>query len=175
MHSLKLQFIPALILLAVMSWANPASAAEAPAEAAPDFSLPTDRGSLRLADLRGKVVYLDFWASWCSPCRSTFPWMNEMQTRYGDQGLVIVAVNVDKDKAPANEFLAQLPAKFTIAYDPQGSVAGLYQIIGMPSSFLIDRDGKIQHSHSGFREKDKAGLESQIRQLVNKTPNPQPK
>jgi cytochrome c biogenesis protein CcmG/thiol:disulfide interchange protein DsbE len=175
MHSLNIKSILALILWVVMSLANPVSAADAPAETAPDFSLPTDHSSLRLSDLRGKVVYLDFWASWCGPCRSTFPWMNDIQARYGDQGLVIVAVNVDKDKALASQFLAQLPAKFTIAYDPQGSVAGMYKIIGMPSSFLIDRDGKIQLVHPGFREKDKAELESQIRQLVSKTPNPQPK
>ena len=163
-----------LIVVAGISLAQPAVATDVQAVAAPDFSLPVDRGQLHLAELRGKVVYLDFWASWCSPCRSSFPWMNEMQARYGDKGLVTVAVNVDKDKAPAKEFLAQLPAKFTIAYDPQGSVASMYQIIGMPSSFLIDRDGKIQYSHAGFREKDKADLESQIRQLVSQSPNPQP-
>lgn len=172
MHSLKTHPVLSLILWAVISLTNPVSAAEAPAGAAPDFSLPFDRGQLHLADFRGKVVYLDFWASWCGPCRSSFPWMNEMQARYGDKGLVIVAVNVDKNRALANEFLAQLPAKFTVAYDPQGSVASLYQIIGMPTSFLIDRDGKNQYSHQGFREKDKADLESRIRQMVNKTPNP---
>lgn len=145
-----------------------AATALAQAASVPDFSLASDHGPVRLADLRGKTVYLDFWASWCSPCRSSFPWMNAMQARYADKGLVIVAVNLDKDKALAQTFLAQMPAKFTVAYDPEGAVAKQFQVKGMPSSFVIDRDGEVQATHVGFRDKDKAELESQIQRLVTR-------
>ena len=136
------------------------------AEKAADFTLRTNTGTLQLKDLRGKVVYLDFWASWCGPCRKSFPWMNAMQARYGSQDFVVVAVNVDKDSALAQRFLAEYPAKFTVAYDPDGSIASHYQVKGMPSSYLIDREGKLRASHIGFREKDKPALESTIESLV---------
>ena len=135
--------------------------------AAPDFTLEDmDEEKHSFRDLRGKVVYLDFWASWCGPCRKSFPWMNAMQARYGSQDFVVVAVNVDKDAALAQRFLAEYPAKFTVAYDPDGSIAAMYQVKGMPSSYLIDREGKLRASHIGFREKDKPVLESRIESLV---------
>lgn len=156
----RMRGLATFALLAAISLAQAASA--------PDFSVATDRGPVRLADLRGKIVYLDFWASWCSPCRSSFPWMNEMQARYADKGLAIVAVNLDKDPALAQAFLAQTPAKFTVAYDTAGTVAKLFGVKGMPSSFMIDRDGEVRASHIGFRDKDKAELESQIQRLVTR-------
>jgi len=136
------------------------------ADEAADFTLRTDSGTLQLKDLRGKVVYLDFWASWCDPCRKSFPWMNEMQARYADKDVVIIAVNVDKETAAARKFLAEYPAGFTVAYDPEGSTAAVYQVKGMPSSYLIDRDGNLQASHIGFREKDQPVLESKIKALA---------
>ena len=166
MHRVKVNSILISILLTGMTVVHIAGAAESHTKAAPTFILPMESGQVRLADLYGKVVYLDFWASWCGPCRSSFPWMNEMQTRYGGQGLVIVAINLDKDKSLADRFLVQLPAKFNVAFDPYGTIAGQYQIIGMPTSFLIDRNGNIHQRHTGFRDKDKADLELQIRQLI---------
>lgn len=135
------------------------------AEPAPPFTLPTDSGDVQLSDLHGKVVYLDFWATWCAPCRKSFPWFNEIMSRYKDRGLVIVAVNMDKDRADVEKFLKKYPANFTIAYDPEGDVATKYNVIGMPSSYLIGRDGEIALSHVGFREKDKSPLESAIKSL----------
>ncbi|MEQ1883345.1 MAG: TlpA disulfide reductase family protein, partial [Burkholderiales bacterium] len=131
-----------------------AAAADQNTFPAADFSLPTDTGSVRLADLRGKVVYVDFWASWCVPCRASFPWMNDMKAKYGDKGLVIIAINLDKEREMAKKFLAKLPAQFTIAYDPDWTVAGQYKVSGVPSSYLIDRSGKMRSTHLGFREKD---------------------
>jgi thiol-disulfide isomerase/thioredoxin len=133
------------------------------AETAPNFELPTNNGTLTLADLKGKVVYLDFWASWCPPCRQSFPWMDEMERRYGRQGLTVVAVNLDKDRDLAAKFLNEVPAHFTVAYDQRGAVAESYHVPGMPSSFIIDRNGKIQEVHIGFREDDSSELEESLR------------
>jgi peroxiredoxin len=129
---------------------------------APDFSLKTDSGTITLKELQGKVVYLDFWASWCVPCRKSFPWMNAMHEKYSDKGLVILAINLDKEAKLVAKFLKQYPAKFKIAYDPSGKSAEAYKVLGMPSSYIIDRKGNIVETHVGFREKDKVDLENKI-------------
>jgi len=156
--------IPRLLVTAALAlgFAGVAPAADP----APDFSLPTATGVIKLQSLRGKTVYLDFWASWCGPCRKSFPWMNEMRRRYADRGLVIVTVNVDKDRKLADRFLEEYPADFTVAYDPEGKVASTYKVKGMPSSYLIDRAGYIRYRHIGFREAAKAEIESQIESLL---------
>lgn len=99
---------------------------------------------------QGQVIYLDFWASWCVPCRRSFPWMNEMKARFHDKGLTIIAVNLDKQTGQAEKFLEQYPAQFDLLFDPQNTLAKHYQIPGMPSSLLIDRNGQIIKAHSGF-------------------------
>lgn len=136
--------------------------------AAPDLKLPTIDGTVQLSALKGEVVYLDFWASWCLPCKKSFPWMERMQQRYGEQGFKIVAVNLDKDKALADEFLKQKDVSFTVAFDASGSSASKYKLRGMPSSYLIGRDGKVHASHIGFRDKDKDKLEQAVKTLLNK-------
>lgn len=128
-----------------------------------DFELPGRDGPVRLADLRGRVVLLDFWASWCAPCRLSFPWMERMQAQYGPQGLRVVAINVDARRADADRFLAGASAQFAIAFDPQGDTPRAYGIRAMPSSFLIGVDGRVLHAHAGFRESDKPDLEQRIR------------
>ena len=133
---------------------------------APDFELPTEAGSIVLQNQQGQVVYLDFWASWCKPCRKSFPWMNAMQAKYHARGLQIIAVNVDADPQEAKRFLEKYPAEFIVAYDAAGKVASQYQVKGMPSAYLIDRQGNIHKLHIGFREEDKAAMESLIQQLL---------
>lgn len=141
-------------------------AALAAVQDAPAIKLPTAEGQVDLASLQGKVVYLDFWASWCKPCKSSFPWMYEMKQTYKDQGLEVLAVNLDKDKSLADEFLRGMDVNFIIAFDDEGDSATAYQLRGMPSSYLIGRDGKLYASHIGFREKDKAKMEEAIKQLL---------
>jgi len=133
---------------------------------APEIHLPVIDGEVDLAKLEGKVVYLDFWASWCDPCRDSFPWMAEMKEKYGTQGLEIVAVNLDKERALADKFLNNLNVNFVVAFDASGDSAEKYGLRGMPGSYLIGRDGNIQASHLGFTDKDKAKLEAAIKVLL---------
>jgi thiol-disulfide isomerase/thioredoxin len=136
-------------------------------EGAPAFSLATSRGdTVTLDKLRGQVVYVDFWASWCGPCKRSFPWMNELAQRYGDKGFTIVAVNVDKKREDAERFLAQVPAQFTVVYDAAGATPAAYAAKAMPSSYLIDRSGKVVMIEQGFRDEQKAAVETRIRDLL---------
>lgn len=135
-------------------------------DASPAFELPGDAASVKLSSFKGKVVYVDFWASWCGPCRQSFPWLNEMQAKYGSKGFQIVGINVDANTADAKSFLANLPAKFVVAYDDKGVTPKAYGIKGMPSSVLIDGNGKVILQHTGFRDSDRAQLEQAIQQAL---------
>jgi thiol-disulfide isomerase/thioredoxin len=154
-----------LAAASLFSASAPALAVQ-PGSVAPAVVLPSDGGQIDLAAYRGKVVYLDFWASWCGPCKQSFPWMNTIQSRYADKGLVIVAVNVDPGRDDALAFLRQVPARFKIAYDPKGQVAQQYAIKGMPSSFLIGRDGKVLSTHTGFNANAREQLERAVEQAL---------
>jgi cytochrome c biogenesis protein CcmG, thiol:disulfide interchange protein DsbE len=127
---------------------------------------PVYASSLDLTNLGGRVVYLDFWASWCGPCRQSFPWMEILKSTYGAQGLEIVTVNLDRDRADADKFLKQLHPTFDVRFDPKGELAELYKIQGMPSSVLIDRHGVTRFTHVGFRPVDGPLYEAQVRQLL---------
>jgi cytochrome c biogenesis protein CcmG, thiol:disulfide interchange protein DsbE len=127
---------------------------------------PVYASSLDLTNLGGRVVYLDFWASWCGPCRQSFPWMEILKSTYGAQGLEIITVNLDRDRADADKFLKQLHPTFDVRFDPKGEFAELYKIQGMPSSVLIDRHGVTRFTHVGFRPVDGPLYEAQVRQLL---------
>ncbi|MBV2129092.1 TlpA family protein disulfide reductase [Arsukibacterium indicum] len=119
-----------------------------------------------MQQLKGQVVLVDFWASWCAPCRKSFPWLNTMQQRYGSDGLLVLAVNEDSERNDASRFLQQVPARFAVLYDLNGAVAEQYQLPGMPSSYLIDKKGQIRYRHIGFKHADNADYEAKIRQLL---------
>ncbi|MGB5276102.1 MAG: TlpA disulfide reductase family protein [Gammaproteobacteria bacterium] len=136
------------------------------ASKAPPFELPSDSGQFSLEQYRKQVVYVDFWASWCVPCRHAFPWLNEMQARYGEDGFKIIAINLDKDKTMAQKFLKLIPASFEVAYDPEGTVADLYKLKVMPSSYLIDQEGNLIHKHKGFKPSDGDRMEDMIKKLL---------
>ena len=136
-------------------------------EKAPDFQLPKlDGEKIQLSDLRGQVVYVDFWATWCPPCRESFPWMESMHQHYQDLGLQIVAISLDQKSDLIASFLKSHHASFTILQDKEGSVAESFNVKGMPSSYLVDRKGNIRLKHAGFNDGDKADLESHIKQLL---------
>ena len=138
---------------------------------APDFERVDRKDqSVKLSNYLGKVVYLDFWASWCVPCRETFPFMNQLQEKYGKDGFEVVAVNIDTKKGDADRFLAQFPAHFTVLFDPKRGVAKTYALKGMPTAFLIDRAGNVVSTHLGF-QKDRAGeLEAHIAKALADSP-----
>ena len=120
-------------------------------------------GELNLEKHGGKVVLLDFWASWCVPCRRSFPWMNEMQEKYAQEGLVIIAVNVDREVENAAAFLAEYPAEFEVIYDPDAALAKEYKIQVMPSSIIFGRDGASIDRHTGFKVKKQDEYEAVLR------------
>lgn len=130
--------------------------------ATPNIPLKFSNTTQKLSDYKGKLVYLDFWASWCIPCRKSFPWMNKIHEKYQKQGLEVIAVNLDKDSQLVSQFLKKYPALFKIAYDSSGNTAEQFHVKGMPTSFLISRDGKLISVHMGFRKKDMAKLENLI-------------
>ena len=124
---------------------------------------------LDLTRHRGKVVIVDFWASWCKPCRQSIPWLNELRGRYGAQGLVIIGVNVDAERSEADRFLREVPIEFDVVYDPEGALAEQFKVQGMPSSFLFDRQGKLVRSYLGFRQNRRAEHETEIQALVSRS------
>ncbi|WP_353873662.1 TlpA disulfide reductase family protein [Aliikangiella maris] len=130
------------------------------------FMLPTK--AIEITDYKGKVLYLDFWASWCIPCRKSFPWMNDLREKYSEDELAIVAVNLDKDKSLAQDFLEKYPASFSIAYDPEGKLAKKYQIPGMPSTIIFDKNGKVVDAHSGFFAKKIPEYEAKLEAIIKK-------
>jgi cytochrome c biogenesis protein CcmG/thiol:disulfide interchange protein DsbE len=143
-----------MTLIAVLALCSVLTAARA--------DVPVDLNSFR-----GRVVYLDFWASWCAPCRQSFPWMQEMQETYGRQGLAIVAVDVDKSQSDAQKFLAEFHPTFDVRFDPKGELAEHFHVQGMPTGLAIDRRGVVRFTHLGFRPVDRAAYENQLRELLN--------
>ena len=146
--------------------ALPALAIEA-GHPAPEFDLPGRLSAVKLSDYKGKTVYQDFWASWCGPCKQSFPWMNDMQTRYSAKGLRVVGINVDQKTDDAKAFLKDTPASFDVAFDQGGKTPKAYAIKGMPTSVLIGPDGRVLSVHSGFKDEQRAELERQIKQAMN--------
>ena len=157
----------ALSLLAALAVATQATAV-GDGSRAPDFKAPALVGgkSLSLAAYRGKVVYLDFWASWCPPCLTSLPLLEQLRKEFPSDQFQILAVNVDKDVAKARKFLAKTGVGYPSATDPQGRLPEMFGIETMPTSFLIDRNGVIRYVHHGFRKNDVGPLRERIAQLV---------
>ena len=118
--------------------------------------------SLDLTQFQGKVVVVDFWASWCAPCRRSFPWWNTMHAKYADEGLVIIGVNLDNEPDSALAFLEEYPAEFRIYYDKDKELARSYGVQAMPSTYIIGRNGEIHARHFGFKVKKQDEYEAVI-------------
>lgn len=161
----RLGILSALALLLATS----AVAALDKGQVAPEIGLTDLSGkAVKLADLRGKIVLVDFWASWCAPCRESLPVLERLSKRYVDKGLVIVGVNIDKTPDLARSFLEKnrLALTFPVVNDKKHEVAGRYAPPTMPSSYVIDKEGRVRSVHAGFKASDAAKLEAEIKALL---------
>jgi peroxiredoxin len=135
--------------------------------AAPAFSLPNKAGeTIDLGKLKGQVVMLNFWASWCGPCRTEMPLMDQIYKKYSAAGFTLLGVNVDTDSSDAQKFLSQVPVSFPIAFDRDNKVSKLYEVSAMPSTVFIDRKGNVRALHRGYKPGDEAEYLAQIRALL---------
>ena len=147
--------------------ASASLAAAVPAGPAPDFTLRAlDGPNLRLQEQRGRVVMLNFWATWCGPCRQEMPQLNKLFDKYRSAGFVLLGVNVDDEPRNAAAVAAQLGLRFPVLLDADKAVSRRYELATMPSTVLIDRDGQVRHVHRGYREGTEALYEQQIRALL---------
>ncbi|MGD2082855.1 MAG: TlpA disulfide reductase family protein [Chromatiales bacterium] len=154
-----------LPLLGVLSaFQGPAQAGNPLADCRP-VELETGK-TLDLADYGGKVLYVDFWASWCAPCRETFPFMNALHEEFGGDGLHVLAISLDDDAEEARGFLEDFPADFQVAIDSSGSCPIAFEVLGMPSSYILGRDGAILNSHMGFSASDAEELQAEVSEAL---------
>lgn len=157
--------LPLVGFLAALSFA--AQAAVTPQAAAPDFTLKSAEGkNLRLKEQRGQVVLVNFWASWCGPCRQEMPHLNRLYDKYRASGFTLLAVNIDDDPRTGSGTAAKWGLKFPVLLDADKQVSKLYDLGSMPATVLIDRDGKVRFLHRGYREGVEEAYEKQIRELV---------
>ena len=156
-----------LIAPLLLALAGAAQAAVAPQATAPDFTLKSLEGrNLRLAEQRGQVVLVNFWATWCGPCKQEMPHLNRLYDKYRSSGFVLLGVNVDEDARQASGTAAKYGLHFPVLFDADKAVVKLYDLNSMPATVLIDRDGKVRYLHRGYREGLEAAYEQQIRELV---------
>jgi peroxiredoxin len=147
--------------------AGSAGAAVTPSAGAPDFTLPTVNGpNLRLQEQRGRVVMVNFWATWCGPCRVEMPHLNRLYEKYRSSGFVLLGVNIDENPRAAADLAGKLGMKFPVLLDTDKKVSRLYDLGTMPSTVLIDRDGRVRYVHRGYRDGYEDTYDKQIRELL---------
>lgn len=134
---------------------------------APDFTLKSSSGkNIKLSEYRGQVILLNFWASWCGPCRQEMPILNQIQNRYSKLGFTVLGVNVEEDSRQAKTMLREIPVDFPILFDTTNKVSKLYNVSAMPSTVLIDRDGNLRYLHKGYKPGDETKYKQWIKKLV---------
>ena len=156
-----------LIAIAALSLSLPVTAAVTTNSPAPQFSLDSQSGKpLSLAQFKGQVVMLNFWASWCGPCRQEMPLLDNIYKKYSKAGFTMIGVNVEPDTKAANDWLRQTPVSFPIVYDTQSKVSELYGVSGMPSTVIVDRKGTVRMIHRGYKPGDEEEYLNSIRSLM---------
>lgn len=143
------------------------TSAGASASRAPTFALPSRSGdTVSLDQLKGKVVMLNFWASWCGPCRQEMPLLEQMHKRYSSLGFTLVGVNVDANSKDAEQWLSKTPVSFPVLFDRESKVSAMYDVKAMPSTVFIDRQGNVRYLHKGYKAGDEGEYLNQIRALL---------
>jgi peroxiredoxin len=134
---------------------------------APSFSLPArDGGTVSLAQFKGQVVMINFWASWCGPCRQEMPLLDSIYRKYKPMGFTLIGVNVEPDRSAAEAWLKQTPVTFPVLFDTKSTVSSLYSVPGMPTTVFIDRKGNVRTLHQGYKPGDENEYLDQIRSLI---------
>ena len=155
-----------ITLISAAIFAFPAIAGELAGQA-PDFTLQSrEGGQVSLSELRGDVVMINFWATWCGPCRAEMPHLEALHQRYSDLGFTLLGVNVEEDSRLSDQFLEETPVSFDILFDPQNGVSELYDVIAMPSTVLVDRQGNMRFIHHGYKEGYENEYQTQVRALL---------
>jgi thiol-disulfide isomerase/thioredoxin len=153
--------------LAMFVTLSASSASIAPGAPAPAFQLHSAASTdLSLSDLKGQVVLINFWASWCGPCRQEMPVLEQLYKKYKGAGFTLLGVNVEPKSADAEGFLKATPVSFPILFDPDSKVSRLYEVSGMPSTVILDRTGKVRYIHHGYKPGEESEYLDQIRALV---------
>jgi peroxiredoxin len=159
--------IPRLLRRWILAWLALAATLASGAAAAPDFTLRTlDGRNLRLAEQRGQVVMVNFWASWCAPCRVEMPHLNKLYDKYHASGFVLLGVNVDDDSRNASGTATKLGVHFPVLLDAEKKVVRQFDVATMPSTLLIDRDGRVRYVHRGYRDGYEETYDRQVRELL---------
>ena len=162
-----LQSVRLLAVAALAVVSSGAGAAVTPSAGAPDFTLPSlDGPNLRLQEQRGRVVMINFWATWCGPCRVEMPHLSKLYEKYRGSGFTVLAVNIDEDPHKAASLAKQLGMRFPVLLDTEKKVSRLYDLSTMPSTVLVDRDGRVRFVHRGYREGYEETYDKQIRELL---------
>lgn len=143
------------------------SSAAYAADAAPDFTLKSSTGeNVRLAEQRGQVVMLNFWASWCGPCRQEMPLLDGISKKYGKMGFVLYGINVDQDTADAKKILQKININYAVLFDPESKLSSLYKVDAMPTSVFIDKKGNLRFIDRGYSPGDEEKYVKQIQELI---------
>jgi peroxiredoxin len=153
--------------LAVLTGVAAPAASIAPGAPAPAFQLHSAASTdVSLNDLKGQVVLINFWASWCGPCRQEMPVLEQLYRKYKAAGFTLIGVNVEPKSGDAEGFLKSTPVSFPILFDPDSKVSRLYEVTGMPSTVIVDRAGKVRYIHHGYKPGEESEYLDQIRTLV---------
>lgn len=153
-----------LLASALLAFAASAGELSGPA---PDFTLKSRSGeTVSLADLKGDVVMINFWATWCGPCRKEMPHLEALHQRYENLGFTLLGVNVEDDQKGVERFLKETPVSFAVLYDPANEVSALYDVVAMPSTIMVDREGNMRYIHHGYQSGYEHSYQAQIRELL---------
>jgi peroxiredoxin len=164
MKTTSIRSLLAFVLVIMLSAPATADVLNSPA---PTFSLPDRSGNIvSLDDYKGQVVLMNFWASWCGPCRQEMPLLEELHQRYAPLGFTLLGINVEEDSSLADSFLAGTPVEFPILYDRSNAVSKAYDVIAMPTTIIVDREGRVRFIHHGYKAGYENDYQDQVRTLI---------